>query len=219
MNVFERDLVLGKTHTGKSTFAKAVVRALGNTHRIVALDVTDEWSSAAPPRHGVDLGPLKKRVSAAQLTAKPELMLEPRLSLAVVPNEQSSQSAARAFTLICRLQKKCPLPIVLVLDEAHTWAKHVDALFCDAATMGRHWGGGIALITISQRANRVPLTVRSQSSRIISFTQDEPADVDALASKTGSEFAEAVSRLPPHTYLEWRDSASPTHAAPSQLEH
>lgn len=217
MKTHERWLVLGKTHTGKSTFAKREVTALVRGHRVVAIDLTDEWSQKGRARDEVDLGPLKDRLTVAQLRARPEQLLKPRLSLAVVPDQQTSQSAARAFELVVRLLKLCPLPVVLVLDEAHVWAKHVDALYCDAATVGRHWGGGIALISCSQRAVRVPLTVRSQSSRIVTFRQDEPPDVDGLALKTGRPFAEAASRLPPHEFLEWRDSAAPTEAPP--LEH
>lgn len=214
--VHERDLVLGKTHTGKSTWAKREVSALLSAHRIVALDVTDEWSQLGRDREGVDLGPLTARCTAAQLAKNPNLLLAPRLALAVIPDAQTSASAARAFELICRLQKHSKKPLVLVLDEAHTWARYCEALFCDAATLGRHWGGGIALITISQRANRVPLTVRSQSSRIVTFLQDEPPDVEALALKTGPAFAEAASRLPSHEFLEWRDStAHPTPAVPA----
>ncbi len=217
MKTHERLLLLGKTHTGKSTFAKDEVEKLIGDHRVVALDVTDEWSRWGRARADVDLGPLMNRCTASQLAKNPGLLVTRKLSLAVVPTAQTSASAARAFELICRLQKHSKYPIVLVLDEAHTWAKHTESMFCDAATMGRHWGGGIALITISQRANRVPMTVRSQSSRIISFTQDEPGDVDGLAAKTGRDFAEAASRLPPHSFLEWRDSATPTNAAP--MEH
>jgi len=213
METFERWLILGKTHTGKSTLAKAEVRTLVKTHRVIALDLTDEWSQQGRKRAGVDLGPLKKRITAAALAADPSVIVAPQLSLAVVPTSQTSISAARAFELIVRLQKLSPFPIVLALDEAHVWAPHATALYNDAATLGRHWGGGMALISISQRANRVPLTVRSQSSRIISFTQDEPADVDGLAAKTGRDFAEAASRLPPHSFIEWRDSAAPTNEA------
>jgi DNA helicase HerA-like ATPase len=216
--VHERWLVLGKTHTGKSTFAKAEVRALLRNHRVIALDVTDEWSQQGRVREGVDLGPLLERMTVQQLCATPAKITAARLSLAVVPDAQTSQSAARAFELIVRLQKHSPRSVVLVLDEAHVWAPYVTALYNDAATLGRHWGGGMALISVSQRANRVPLTVRSQSSRIISFTQDEPADVEGLAAKTGRPFAEAAARLPPHAFLEWRDSATPTEA-PSPVEH
>jgi hypothetical protein len=39
--------------------------------------------------------------------------------------------------------------------------------------------------------------------------------VEALAEKTGPEFAEAAARLPPHEFLEWRDAVAPS----TQLEH
>ena len=213
MNTHERWLVLGKTHTGKSTFAKREVEQLVRDHRVVAIDVTDEWSQKGRVRDGVDLGPLKDRMTVAELGRRPDVLLKPKLSLAIVPDQQTSVSAARAFELTVRLLKLCPLPVVLVLDEAHVWAKHVDALYCDAATIGRHWGGGVALISCSQRAVRVPLTVRSQSSRIVTFRQDEPPDVDGLALKTGRPFAEAAARLPAHEFLEWTDSAAPTTTA------
>lgn len=218
MNPHERWLVLGKTHTGKSTWAKTEVRVLAaQGARIVALDLTDEWSIKGRARDGVDLGPLRDRTTVAELLKTPAVLAKLRLSLAVRPDAQTSKAAAFGFETIVRLLRAAPElpPVVLVLDEAHVWAPHVTALYNDLATLGRHWGGGIAVISVSQRANRIPLTVRSQSSRIITFRQDEAPDVEGLALKTGQPFAEAAARLPPHEFLEWRDAVAPTH----QLEH
>lgn len=73
------------------------------------------------------------------------------------------------------------------------------------ALTGAHYGGGlgVGLYMVTQRATGVPINVRSQAERVVSFKQREPADLKWLAEWCGEEFAEKVSQLDTHSHLIW----------------
>jgi hypothetical protein len=60
------------------------------------------------------------------------------------------------------------------------------------------------LVLVAQRANAVPISVRSQASRIVTFLQTEPADVRALAERIGREHADEIAQLPELECLDWQ---------------
>lgn len=67
--------------------------------------------------------------------------------------------------------------------------------------MGRH--RTVNLILIAQRAAKIPIDIRSQASRIITFRQTEPDDVDALADRFGNDVASEISSLPELHCIDW----------------
>lgn len=214
----DRLLYVGKTHSGKSYALKKRLREwLTAGARVVAVDPCDEYS-----RHGrgSDLGPLAERVTAAELAERPELLLKARLSLAVVPAEDSVKGWARAFLLVSGLLRRAGRPVVLVADEVGAWTDSSAHPQChrarseliSLATNGRH--RGIALALVAQRAGTVPLTVRSQLSEIVSFRQDEPEDLAALAERIGEDQANSTARLAVGQSIQWRDTL--TTAAPKE---
>lgn len=71
--------------------------------------------------------------------------------------------------------------------------------------MGREIG--VDLVLVAQRANSIPIGIRSQASRIVSFLQTEPADVTALAQRIGREYAEQILTLARLECVDWQAGA------------
>lgn len=209
----DRILYVGKTHSGKSYALKRRMREwLTAGARVVAVDPCDEYSRKGG---GADLGPLVERVTAAQLAEQPELVTKARLALSVVPSEDTVRGWARAFLLVSGLLRRAGRPVVLVADEVGAWTDSSAHPQChrarseliSLATNGRH--RGIALALVAQRAANVPLTVRSQLSEIVTFRQDEPEDLAALAERIGEEQANGAAALAVGQCIEWRDTLQP----------
>jgi hypothetical protein len=67
--------------------------------------------------------------------------------------------------------------------------------------MGSHIG--VDRLFVAQRAASVPVDVRSQASRIVTFRQTEPNDVRAICERIGREYAEELPTLPKLECLDW----------------
>jgi len=59
------------------------------------------------------------------------------------------------------------------------------------------------LVLVAQRANAIPIDIRSQASRVITFFQSEPEDCDALAKRIGRQYRDEIAQLPMLTCLDW----------------
>lgn len=68
--------------------------------------------------------------------------------------------------------------------------------------MGAHIG--VDRVFIAQRAASIPIDVRSQASRIVTFRQTEPADVKAACERMGREYMEELPSLEKLHCLDWR---------------
>lgn len=66
---------------------------------------------------------------------------------------------------------------------------------------GRH--RKIDIYWTAQRAGEVSRTLTSLTDEFILFSQTEPRDLDAIASRCGAEVADQVSRLNGHEHLVW----------------
>jgi hypothetical protein len=67
--------------------------------------------------------------------------------------------------------------------------------------MGTHIG--VDRLFVAQRANSIPVDVRSQASRIVTFRQTEPNDVRAICERIGREYEDELFSLPKLTCLDW----------------
>lgn len=74
------------------------------------------------------------------------------------------------------------------------WAKRL-------VYMGRH--AQVDLILVAQRAMAIPLAIRSQATRVITFAQTEPDDVDAVCERIGGDHYDEIRSLPPLECLDW----------------
>ena len=206
-----RVLVTGRTGSGKTTWAKQLIAAqLAAGRRIVCLDVKDTWSVKGQLVDGVAPGPLPYRWTAKQLALAPEVLKDPALALAIVPEVQrNAKSAARTFELIASVFEADPTPLLFVLEEVQLWADLCRTRLEEVATMDRDLG--MAMVLVTQRAVGIPIDARSQLSEIVAFLQTEPADYDSLRDRTvltDPDFAIRVQRLSEHDHLLWRAGAS-----------
>lgn len=106
--------------------------------------------------------------------------------------------------------------VLILCDETHKLCRMAgvrEPLELVALT-GAHYGNGrgVALYMVTQRATGVPINVRSQAERVISFKQREPSDLKWLAESCGEEFSEKVAALGEHDYLIW-PSAGRNHGS------
>lgn len=96
----------------------------------------------------------------------------------------------------------------LVIEECGLVFKRgadVPAFFKPMLFMGRHQRADLLLV--AQRAASIPIAMRSQVNRIVSFRQDDPDDVDALCERIGREYADTLPELEKLECLDWdRDS-------------
>jgi hypothetical protein len=101
----------------------------------------------------------------------------------------------------------------LLIDEGLTFATAQDSIdpLIHLARMNAHFGGGIGVpaVITTQRPLDLPPDVRSQGTRIISFRQREPRDLQWLGSFCSPDFAEQVAQLPPHQCIAFPPSEQP----------
>jgi hypothetical protein len=69
--------------------------------------------------------------------------------------------------------------------------------------MGGHSHINVDLVFVAQRAVSIPLDVRSQAQRIVSFRQTDPQDVSAICERIGREHEDALISLPKLHCLDW----------------
>lgn len=65
----------------------------------------------------------------------------------------------------------------------------------------------VHLYLVAQRAASIPIDVRSQASRIISFRQVEPEDVRAVAEIVGRDVKLELPALPNYHCIDWQGGA------------
>ena len=87
-------------------------------------------------------------------------------------------------------QKGIDESLVVCLEEVGDYSPWAKEELGALARNGRH--DHIAVIYVTQAAVEVPKAARRQMSRIVSFSQSDPADIDALQSLCGGEFANTV---------------------------
>lgn len=89
-------------------------------------------------------------------------------------------------------------------EELHDWAKPL-------VFMGRIQR--VSLVLIAQRASKIPMDIRSQASRLVTFRQTEPSDVSALIDRIG-EAGEAIPELPPLECIDWNNGEVSRYSIP-----
>lgn len=63
----------------------------------------------------------------------------------------------------------------------------------------------VNLVLVAQRAASIPIDIRSQANRIVTFRQHEPDDLSALRSTFGLENARILPTLQRLECLDWHD--------------
>ena len=99
---------------------------------------------------------------------------------------------------------------LLVLEEGDRFDVDATDGYIDYIFRGRHYGGSLLWVGLHPRA--CPTEVRRQATRIISFKQIFPDDLDHLAEIIGDDAYKLPGlggppNSPPHEYLEWTSQA------------
>lgn len=196
--------VVGKRGTGKSTCAKALVgRALDKRVRAAVFDPHDEYSRHGRASDQVVLGPLDDRCTVEQLLrARGSQLDDKRLSLAIVPGSEPGD-CAEDFDAVARLVAATGGLLFVVEEVGFISDRAADRLNW-LATQSRHFG--VPLLFVAQRLTQIPKTARTQLTQLVSFRQDNPDDLRALAELAGDTFAADVSRLGRGQSRTWRDT-------------
>lgn len=103
-------------------------------------------------------------------------------------------NAAFAATNCTLINEECTL-LFQRGEDVPEWARPM-------VFMGRE--PRLNLVLVTQRANSIPVGIRSQASRIVTFLQTEPADVRAISERIGRDYAEQILALPELECLDWQ---------------
>lgn len=97
-------------------------------------------------------------------------------------------------------------PVHLVLEEADRLPDPGECFeYQEIIVRGRHTG--TSLVAVSLYPYLMPKMLRSQATRIISFRQHEPADIDWLRRVMGDD-ANRLSNLGDHEFFDWTPGVS-----------
>lgn len=187
-------LFCGKTQQGKSTLALHM--ALREWSRTIVLDSARSkvFNRIAPGGHFASWSDMAKWIQT-------EGGRIPRWCIAL----RSKRPDDYAAVLRCAEHMR---GILLFCDETHKLCRMegVREPLELVALTGAHYGGGagVGLYMVTQRPGSVPINVRSQAERVITFRQSEPRDIAWLQEWSGSEeWAASVAGLADHHHAVW----------------
>jgi len=185
-------LIVGRTQQGKSTLALKL--AVQEFPRIVILD-------SARTRVFDQVAPAGQFSTWKQMATwlMSDAAKAPRWCIALRSKDPEDYAALLRASEHFR-------GVLILMDETHKLCRMegVQEPLELVALTGAHYGNGagVWLYMLSQRPTSVPINVRSQADRIITFRQQEPRDRDWLVNwGTTQEFADRVGQLPDHAYL------------------
>lgn len=175
------DLILGKTGSGKTTLARQLISA---RNRVI---IADADYHEYPAKEFLTLDEL------ADYLERNAIGRGSFFRVSYTPYEHE-------YPFMCdvaRIVGNC----TLVLEEADRFP---DPRYCmeyqEIIARGRH--DGVSIMALGLYPALLPSMLRRQATRIISFRQHEPADIEWLAAVMG-EAAEQLPNLGDHEYLEW----------------
>lgn len=107
----------------------------------------------------------------------------------------------------------------LLFEECSTiWAKggRPDQSVMRQIFLGRH--RSVNLMFVAQRATSIPIDIRSQANRIVTFGQLENDDINWLAEFFGKERAKTIPQLKPFECFDYKDGQISSYSIKSQAE-
>lgn len=181
-------LVLGKTGFGKSVWTKAFTKPC---KRLLLYDLCREYPNVTY----VDGGQLLDISEQASGTEQQQL-LPKEFRLGVWKNEDVDIAGSLAF---------CEGDCTYVIEETSTIysrGENVPAWLREIIFIGRH--RRVSLVATAQRAASIPIDLRSQANRVVTFCQAEGRDMQWLDDYFG-ERSEEISTLPELECLDYKD--------------
>lgn len=196
--VTQRTSILGKTRSGKSYTAGVVVEEVLKAHQqTVILDPKGDWwglrSSADGRVAGLPItimggkhGDIPLEPSAGALVA--DIIVNEGISVVLDLSlfESKADEIRFATAFLDRLYRKNTKPLLLVIDEADTFApqhpeKNETVMLNRMETICRRGAGrGIGIILISQRSAALHKGCLSQTELMIAHQTNAPQDKDAI---------------------------------------
>lgn len=167
------ELFLGVPGSGKTTHARA---RLASARRAVFFDPT-----------GHDYADEGERVLPGDLCA--ELLRGKFRRFVVVPGDDVAGDFAETVTML-RAAAAATGPVVLCADEVGDYSAAAADTLTRLHRNGHH--DGVASVLVSQCAVDIPKTCRRTATRVCSLLQTASADLDALETEYGRDFAERV---------------------------
>lgn len=168
------ELFLGVPGSGKTTHARA---RLASARRAVFFDPT-----------GHDYADEGEQVTPEDLAA-PELFAGRFVRLVVVPGDDVPADFALTVEA-CRAAARELGALVLCADEVGDYSARAADTLTRLHRNGHH--DGVASVLVSQCAVDIPKTCRRTATRVCSLLQTASADLDALETEYGPDFAERV---------------------------
>jgi hypothetical protein len=175
-------LVLGKTGSGKTTWARQFIQS---QTRVIVLDA-GFGDYPAQPVDGLENLILETDRLNSNGSGFFRLSYTPRMNEAPVVMDLS------------RVVRNC----WLVMEEADRFDDpRVCSEYDEIISRGRHYG--VSILGISLYPFKLPADLRRQATRIICYRMHEPRDLAYLADIIGED-VEKLPSLEPFHYLDWR---------------
>ena len=188
-------IVVGKTGFGKSLWGQLYARLW--PRRLIYDPTSTYRAEYLPPEEIIDRVANKETKSFAFAVSDPEYV--PALGLLAYGRGDNLLVLEEASTFFPKGQSR--------LDE---WARQL-------VFMGRHQR--CSLLFVAQRATSIPIDVRSQANRIVSFQQHEPDDVRTLSEFFGKERAELIPNLPKLECFDFHNGDTMRYSIRRSVEH
>jgi hypothetical protein len=180
-------LVLGKTGSGKTTWAREYLKKL---HRVFICD------------HDFGEYPAVHFKSFEQLAQSSKQYLTTGNFFRVC----LCSPYTFEFPSVCDLARLLS-PCHFVVEEADRFPRPEDCLeYEEIIGRGRHYGTSI--VAVSRYPFALPAMLRREASRIIAFRHHEPRDIDWLQKVMG-EPAFELPNLGDHEFLDWVPNGPP----------
>lgn len=112
--------------------------------------------------------------------------------------------------------------VVWVLDDASKLLRRqpIRDAAVQVATAGRHMGGrqGVELWIVAHRPTFIEPDIRFAVERLRVFRLPDPADLDFVRGRTGTDFAARVARLTGHQCVRWPEDERAKDGTRANLE-
>lgn len=184
-------IVVGVTGTGKTNWVKQFVSPCS---RLFAYDIISDFDVEYTSRNGL----------LELHEARPE-----KFRVGVFSPDDAELMAAIAFDL-----GNCTFVVEEVATLYNVGAR-VNGPMRDVILLGRHQR--VSIVAIAQRMVNIPITIRSQASRVITFRQHELEDVKILGEKFGKTGAQEILTLPDFHCMDWEKGVTATYYVPQYV--
>ncbi len=200
--------ILGVTGSGKSVFARKVIRSI--KHKKIVIDLTAEWKKKLAPEE-FDL------ISGGNLDSFLVSVDDSKIGIIELTSMSGTgevlgqvQTALEKIFTHCKnkYDANTPIRITIILEEAHTIVPETNFLgelgdygankaivnkLSQIALQGRKYGVG--LLVIGQRSANISKTVLTQCNTIIAFRAFDDTSYGFLTNYFGKDIIEAIPNL------------------------